>query len=108
MKSVEQCTRTSKKPRGDASTTTPTSGDQPAVEEVHVDPTAVVDPAGDDDTADPTVTPPFSIRAMMESFMTSQVAHGQLIDELLTEVVALRADFAEYRSAFSPPPPFDP
>ena len=43
----------------------------------------------------------------MESFMTTQVAHGQLLDELLTEVASLRADFAEYRSAFPPPPPFD-
>ena len=108
MKSVEPSIGTSKRPRGEASTAALASSDQLAAEEVHVDPTAVVDPAGDDDTADPTVTPPFSIRAMMESFMTSQVAHGQLIDELLTEVVALRADFAECRSAFSPPPPFDP
>ena len=40
--------------------------------------------------------------------MTTQTAHGQLINELLTEVAALRADFAEYRSAFQPPLPFDP
>ena len=73
MKSVEQSTRTSKKPRGDASTTTPASSDQPAVEEFHVDPTVVVDPAasGDDDTTDPTVTLPLSLHAMMESFMTT-------------------------------------
>ena len=78
MKSAEQSTRTSKKPRGDASTTTPASSDQPAVEEVHVDPTVVVDPAasGDDDTIDPTVTLPRSLHAMMESFMTTQAAHG--------------------------------
>ena len=44
----------------------------------------------------------------METFMTTQATHGQLIDELLTEVVALRVDFAEYRSAFPPPPPSDP
>ena len=37
--------------------------------------------------------------------MTTQEAHGQLLDELLTEVASLRADFAQYRSAFPPPPP---
>ena len=72
-----------------------------------MDPTEVVDPSGDDDTVDPTATPPLSLRAMMESFMTTQTTHGQLIDELLTGVDALRDDFAEYRRAFPPPPPFD-
>ena len=43
---------------------------------------------------------------MIESFMTTQATHGQLLDELLTEVASLRADFAENRNAFSPPPPF--
>ena len=36
-----------------------------------MDPTVAVDPAGDDDTADPTVTPPLSLRAMMEALMTT-------------------------------------
>ena len=44
---------------------------------------------------------------MMETFMTTQAAHRQLLDELITKVATLRADFAEYRSAFPPPPPFD-
>ena len=39
--------------------------------------------------------------------MTTQIAHGQLIYELLTEMAALRADIAEYSSAFPPPPPSD-
>jgi len=39
--------------------------------------------------------------------MTTQVAHGQLLDELLTEVASLRADFMDYRSTFPPPPPFE-
>ena len=45
---------------------------------------------------------------MMETFMTTQATHGQLIDELIIEVAVLRADFAKYRSAFPPPPPFNP
>ena len=48
-----------------------------------------------------------SLRAMMETFMTTQAAHEQLLDGLIVEVVALRADFSEYRSAFPPPLPSD-
>ena len=107
MKTGEPSTGTSKRPRGEVFTTTPASSDMPTTEEVHVDPIATMDPSSDDDVVDPTVTPPLSLRATMESFMTTQGAHGQLIDELLTEVAALRADFTEYRSAFSPPPSSD-
>jgi len=39
--------------------------------------------------------------------MTTQAAHGQLLDGLIAEVAALRADFSEYSSAFPPPPPSD-
>ena len=48
-----------------------------------------------------------SLRAMMEIFITTQTTHEQLLDGLITEVAALRVDFLEYRSAFSPPPPSD-
>uniref|UniRef100_A0A7N2M2N4 Uncharacterized protein n=1 Tax=Quercus lobata TaxID=97700 RepID=A0A7N2M2N4_QUELO len=96
------------RPRDEASTAAPATGDQPAIEEVHVDPTVSLDSASDDDTTNPIVTSPLSLRAMMETFMTTQAAHGQLIDELLTKVAALKADFAEDRSTFPPPPPSDP
>ena len=43
----------------------------PATEETFVDPTTTVDPFGGADDVDPTVTAPLSIRAMMESFMTT-------------------------------------
>ena len=76
----------------------------PSAKENFMDPTATVDPSGGADDVDPTVAPPFSLHAMMESFITTQAAHGQLLDELLTEVASLRADFAKYRSAFPPPP----
>ena len=112
MKNAEPSTGTSKQPRVEASTTAPTTDDQhnamdPA-EEIDVDPIAAVDLAADAETDDPTVAPPLSLQAMMVTFMTTQAAPGQLIDELLTKVVAPRADFAEYRSVFPPPPPFDP
>nr|POF18934.1 hypothetical protein CFP56_29753 [Quercus suber] len=80
----------------------------PTVEEVHVDPITIIDPTGDDDAVNPTVTLPLSLRTMIESFMTTQAAHGQLLDELLTEVASLRANFAEQRTAFPPPLPSDP
>ena len=79
----------------------------PTAEETFVDPTADVDPSGGADDADPTIAPPLSLCAMMESFMTTQTAHGQLLDELLMKFASLRADFVEYRSVFSPPPPSD-
>ena len=104
MKSVEPNTRTSKRSRAEATATTLTSGAIPAAEKVHVDPTAVVESFM---TVKPTITPPLSICAMMESFMTTQIAHGQLIYELLTEMAALRADIAEYSSAFPPLSPSD-
>ena len=71
-----------------------------------MDPTTVVDLVGDAKPVNPTVTP-LSPRAMMETFMTTQATHRQLIDELLTEVTALKVDFAKYRSGFLPPPPSD-
>jgi len=104
MKSAEPSIGTSKRSRGDASTT---SGAMPAVDEVFMDSTTAVDPAGDAEDVDPTIAPPLSLRVMMQSFMTTRAANGQLLDELLTEVAFLRAYFAEYRSAFPPPPPFE-
>ncbi|XP_050248672.1 disease resistance protein At4g27190-like [Quercus robur] len=87
----------------------PTVGDAHA-EESPVDPTTAVADDGvhaDSAVAEPTVPPPLSLRAMMETFMTTQAAHGQLLDGLIAEVAVLRADFSEYRSAFPPPPPSD-
>ena len=107
MKSAEPSIGTSKRSRGEASTIATASSAMPAAEETYVDPTATVDPSGGADNVDPTGAPPLSLYAMMESLMTTQATHGQLLDDLLTEVASLREDFAEYRSAFPPPPPFD-
>ena len=59
MKSAKPSTKTSKKPRGEVSTTTPAFVDQPAAKEIAVDP-----------VADPIVTPPL-LCAKMETFMTT-------------------------------------
>ena len=79
----------------------------PATKETYVDLTAAVDPASHAEDVDPSVAPPLSLQAMMQSIMTTQAAQGQLLNELLTEVASLRADFSDYRSSFPPPPPFE-
>ena len=68
MKSAKPSTRTSKRPQGEVATT---SGAMLAGEEVFVDPTAAVDPTGGAEDVDPTVTPPLSPHAMMQSIMTT-------------------------------------
>nr|POF09121.1 hypothetical protein CFP56_56781 [Quercus suber] len=107
-KNVGPSVGSSKRPRVQSST-----GDVHA-EESPIDPTVAVASDGDDEVhvdsaaAEPTIPPPRSLRAMMETVMTTQAAHGQLLDGLIAEVAALRAEFSEYRSAFPPPPPSDP
>ena len=112
MKSVKPSTRTSKRPRGEVSTAALASGDQPTTKEIPMNPTAAMDPTiivdpATDDTINSTVTS-LSLHAMMKTFMTTQATHGQLINELLIVVAALRVDFAKYRSVCPPLPPSDP
>lgn len=78
---------TSKRPHVDVIAAAPlTTRDMPT-EEIHIDLTTVVDL----DTTDAklTIPPPLSLRAIMETFMMTKAAHGQL----LTEVTTLRVDF---------------
>ena len=102
---VEPSASSSKIPRAES-----TTGYFPS-EEIPIDPIAVVAKDNVDEVevktsdAEPTVPFPLSLHAMMETFMITQVADGQLLDELITKVAALRADFTEYRSAFPPLPP---
>ena len=44
------------------------------------------------------------IRHMLETVMTVQAAHGQLLVDLLDEIRALRADLEHLRRSPSPPP----
>ena len=69
---------------------------------MHRDPTSIVAEDGDDeidvdivDAAHTCPLPP-SLHAMMETIMTTQAAHGQLLHGLLAEVGAMRADLAHY------------
>ena len=72
-----------------------------------MDPTTTVDPTGGVEDVYPIVALPLSLQAMMQSIMTTQAAHGQLLDEQLTEVVLLRVDFTDCKGVFPPPPPFE-
>ena len=80
---------------------------------MHKDPTATVAEDGDDevnvDTAATMHTGPHppSLRAMMETIMTTQAAHGQLLYGFFAEVAALRVDLAYYRHAVPPSTPSD-
>ena len=98
----------SKRPRVETLAVDPS----PPSEERHFDPMAAVADDGVDEadldadgaqTANPSVPLRLSLRSMMETFMTTQVVHGQL----LTEVAVLTINFDEYRSAFPPPLPLD-
>ena len=92
MKNVEPSIGTSKRSWGEAFTTATVSGTMPTIEETFVDPTTVMDPSGGVDDVDPTIAPLLSLRAMIKSFMTTQAAHWQLLDELLMEVASLKAE----------------
>ena len=69
------------------------------VTNAYVDPTAAVahPPSTSDDS---------DIRRMLETIMTVQAAHGQLLVDVLAELQSLRADLASIRRS-PPPPPFD-
>ena len=47
-----------------------------------------------------------SIQSMLDTVMTVQAAHGQLMVNVLTKLQALRADLASVQQS-STPPPFD-
>ena len=46
------------------------------------------------------------IRRTLDHVLTVQVAHGQILVDVLDEICALRAELAQFRR-FSLPPPFD-
>ena len=92
-KTVEPSVGSSKRPQIES-----TAGDMLA-EEIPFDPTAAVAEDNVDEVdvdivdAEPIVPHSIFLCAMMETFMMTQAAIGQLLDELITEVAALRADF---------------
>ena len=91
----------SKRPRVESSTgdasRPPSSGD-PSAEE-YVDPTTTIDPS-------PSSSSDSSIQSMLDTVMTVQAMHGQILLDVLTELQALCVVLAGARRS-SPPPPFD-
>ena len=99
---VAQMRASSKRPRVESSSSVapppPSSTGDPSTN-AYVDLTATVAPP-------PSTSENSSIRCMLEIVMTVQVAHGQLLVDVLTELQALRAYLVSFRQ--SPlPPPFD-
>ena len=64
----------------------------------HIDAAAVVPPPPTSDDS--------NIRRMLETIMTVQAAHKQILVDMLDELRALRADLEHLRRS-PPPPPFD-
>ena len=96
-----QLKASSKQPRVESSIGTasrPPSSD-PTAEE-YVDPTAAID-------LPPSSSSYFSIWSMLDTIMTVQEAHGQLLLDMLNELHALRADLAGARGSTPPASPFD-
>ena len=77
----------------------PPSSTSDTTAEEFVDPaaTAVPPPSTPDDS---------NIRHMLETVMTVQAAHGQILVDTLDELHALRVDLEHLRQS-PPPPPFD-
>ena len=67
--------------------------------EASVDPAVVAVPP-------PFTSNVFDICHTLETVMTIQAAHGQLLVDLLDEIRALRVDLEHFRRS-PPPPPFD-
>ena len=92
----------SKHPRVDSSSVAPppSSSTSDTTTKESVDPAATI-----------TVPPPSTlddsnICRMLETVMTVQAAHGQLLVDMLDELCALRMDLEHIRRS-PPPPPFD-
>ena len=99
---VAQLKASSKCPRVKSSTSdasrAPPSSDPSA--EAYVDPTATVDPPSSTSNAS-------SMRTMLDTVMTVQAVHGQLLLDLLNEVAALWANLENARGSTPLAPSFD-
>ena len=82
---------------GDASRPLPSS--DPSAK-AYVDPTTVVDPPL-------STSSDSSLRAMLDNILIVQAVHGQILLDVLNEVVALRANLVHARSSLLQAPPSD-
>ena len=58
------------------------------------------------DVPPPTTSDDSDIRRMLDHVLTVQVAHGQILVDVLNEIRGLRAELAQFHRS-SPPPPFN-
>ena len=84
------------RPRGVSS-----SGVPPPPSSTGVDAAETSGAAVDDDVPPPTASDDSDIRRTLDHVLTIQVAHGQILVDMLDEIRALRAELAKFR-----PPPF--
>ena len=77
----------------------PTSSLGDLTTDAFVDPTATANPP-------PSTSNDLSIRCMLDTVMTVQAAHGQLLVDVLIKLQALCAELVCFRWS-PPPPPFD-
>ena len=77
----------------------PPSSSGDSVANAFIDPTVAVDPP-------PSTLDVASIHRTLDTVMTVQAAHGQLLVDVLTELHVLHAEFGSFRKS-PPPPPFD-
>ena len=101
-KAATQMRASSKRPRGESSDVAPpplsSTGDTTAKESVDPAATAAAPPPSTSNGSD--------IQRILETAMTVQAAHGQLLVDILDELYALRADLKLFRRS-PPPPPFN-
>ena len=92
----------SKRPRVESFGVAPlppsSTGDTTVEESVELAATAPIPPSSTSDDSD--------IRRLLETIMTIQAAHGQLLVDMLDELCAFRADL-EHLRRLPLPPPFD-
>ena len=65
-----------------------------------------VDPAAAADVPPPSTSDDSDIRSILETIITIQATHGQILVDMLNEFRALRVDLEHLRRS-PPPPPFD-
>ena len=98
MQASSKCPRVDSSSSGVAPPLPPPSTGDPVVDAFVDLPAATTPPPSTSDVS--------SIRHTLDTVMTVQVAHGQLLVDMLTKLQALRADLASIRRT-PPPPPFN-
>ena len=77
------------------------SGVPPPPSSTGVDAAETSGAATDDDVPPPTASDDSDIRRTLDHVLTVQAAYGQILVDMLDEILALRAELAQFR-----PPPF--